>query len=194
MFAFLDDVYVICKPSRVSALLAIVQGALRRHAGVEVNLGKTKVWNAAGAKPLGVDALGAKAWVGEGRAEKRGVIVLGAPIGSPEFVEEWCRQKLLEHRRLLERIPHIEDLQCAWIVLLLCASTRANYTLRNLPPHLAEEFAEGHDDNIWSCLQTLFGFTIQDGRVREVAQLPFREGGLGLRVIAISCAPSTSRR
>ena len=95
---------------------------------------------------------------------------------------------------MLDRIPHLEDLQCAWIVLLLCASTRANYTLRNLPPHLAEEFAEGHDDNIWSCLQTLFGFTIQDGRVREVAQLPFREGGLGLRVIAISCAPSTSRR
>ena len=44
------------------------------------------------------------------------------------------------------------DLQCGWLLLLLCASTRADYALRNLPPDLSEGFAEQHDNNAWGCL------------------------------------------
>ena len=66
--------------------------------------------------------------------DEQGVIVLGSPIGSSEFVGRWIQEKLSEHKPLLERIPAMEDLQCAWLLLLLCGSSRADYTLRNLRP------------------------------------------------------------
>ena len=39
-------------------------------------------------------------------------------------------------RRLLDELPHLPDLQCAWLLLLLlhCASPCANHALRTLPP------------------------------------------------------------
>ena len=153
VFAFLDDIYVICYPERVTEIFDIVQDALRRHADIKVNLRKTKVWNPAGEKPDGVDHLGRLAWVGEGSPTARGVVVLGTPVGSDEFVQEWIRRKVLDHKTLLDRIPAMQDLQCSWIVLLLCASTRANYILRNLPPDLADTFAQEHDNNVWDCLR-----------------------------------------
>ena len=53
VFAFLDDVYIVCEPDRVSTLLELVRGALFRHAHTEVNMGKTRVWNAADMEPGG---------------------------------------------------------------------------------------------------------------------------------------------
>ena len=146
-----------------------------------MNIGKTRVWNAAGDKPEGVEALGAKAWTGELPLSQRGVVVLGTPIGSTEFVNDWIRSKLAEHKVLLDRIPAMQDVQCAWLVLLFCASSRANYVLRNLPPEQAQPFAEEHDTNIWSCLNSILGTDVVDTTAREIATLPFRQGGLGLR-------------
>ena len=43
VFAYLDDVYVLCDPERVAEVFLLVAAALRRHAGVEVNLGKSLI-------------------------------------------------------------------------------------------------------------------------------------------------------
>ena len=63
LFAYLDDVYVVCLPERVTEIFHMVSEALKRHSGIEVNLGKTKVWNEALEKPPRVEELGAKAWL-----------------------------------------------------------------------------------------------------------------------------------
>ena len=42
-------------------------------AGIQVNLGKTKIWNSAGIKPEDLDTVGAEAWTGEGPEEDRGL-------------------------------------------------------------------------------------------------------------------------
>ena len=66
LLAFLDDVYFVCQPERVQVLFAAVSEALAVQAGVQVNHGKTRVWNAAGIAPPGVEHLGdGKAWVGD---------------------------------------------------------------------------------------------------------------------------------
>ena len=72
VFAYLDDVYAVCQPERVHAVANVARVALQEHAGIEVHLGKTRVWNAAGGEPAGVHALqgpgGADLWVGAGAA------------------------------------------------------------------------------------------------------------------------------
>ena len=44
--AFLDDIYVLCQPDRVSAVHSILADSLQRNAGVGLNQGKTRVWTA----------------------------------------------------------------------------------------------------------------------------------------------------
>ena len=43
VFACLDDIYVACDPGRVSEIFGISKSALKLHANVEVNLGKTRL-------------------------------------------------------------------------------------------------------------------------------------------------------
>ena len=43
-----------------------------------------------------------------------GVKVLGSPIGSAEFIVQLCNERTDEERVLLDAIPHVPDLQCAW--------------------------------------------------------------------------------
>ena len=42
---------------------------------------------------------------------------------------------------LLERIPAVQDVQSAWLILLHCAAARANYLLRVERPALVRRFA-----------------------------------------------------
>ena len=48
LFAFLDDVYVICRPSRVQEVFQLLETELRSRASISIHLGKTKLWNASG--------------------------------------------------------------------------------------------------------------------------------------------------
>ena len=53
--AFLDDVYLLCQPSRVKTLFTVLSDALLRHAGIHLHQGKTKTWNSAGVIPDNVE-------------------------------------------------------------------------------------------------------------------------------------------
>ena len=58
MRAFLDDIYLLCPPSRVQHLHKVLTEALSRHAGIQLHQGKTKTWNHAGIVPENVETLG----------------------------------------------------------------------------------------------------------------------------------------
>ena len=133
--AFLGDIYVVSEPERTRTLFDLVAAALREHAGIEVNLGKTRVWNAAGVEPLACRDLAPLAedgssvvWVGdlERSAHRRGVVVLGTPVGSTEFVHTHLAALREDHDRLLARIRQLTDLQSAWLILSFCANPRCN--------------------------------------------------------------------
>ena len=57
LFAFLDDVYVVCSPARVGVIHTLLENALWGHACIQVHAGKTKVWNRAGMRPEACDFL-----------------------------------------------------------------------------------------------------------------------------------------
>ena len=198
LFAFLDDVYAVCSPDRARPIFDALGAALHRHCGVGINMGKTRVWNRGGIEPPGFAGMGTPAqpvWTGGQSlpADRRGLKILGTPLGSPEFVSRHMRELREEHDGLLNALKAMPELQSAWLLLSLCASARANYYLRALPPSLSREFAESHDAAL---LDTLFGLLDQPGAnaedmqwARAVAQLPLRAGGLGLRS-AVRTAPA----
>ena len=114
-------------------------------------MGKTRVWNRAGVEPPGFQGMGTPeqpAWTGslELAPERRGLKILGTPLGSPEFVAAHMRRLQEQHSTLLEALRAMPEMQSAWLLLSLCANARANYYLRALPPSLSREFAESHDD------------------------------------------------
>ena len=189
VFSFLDDTYVVAPPERVHELYEALRAALWRHARIELNGGKTRVWNAAGEEPTGIAELQSRSettiWVGDWSLpqDQQGLVVLGTPLGSDAFVQRQLVLKRAEHDCLLSRIPAIDDLQAAWLILRYCACPRANYLLRVLPPAATSHFAEQHDAAVGRCLATLLGFAdapLPPAAVRA-SHLPLQYGGLGLR-------------
>ncbi|OLP82880.1 hypothetical protein AK812_SmicGene36427 [Symbiodinium microadriaticum] len=134
IFAFLDDTYVVANPDRVRTLYDAFRAALWRHARVELNRGKTRVWNTAGKEPPGIaDVQGdsdAVVWTGDWslRPDKQGLLVLGTPLGNDAFVQRQLELKRAEHDKLLTRIPAVEDLQAAW-----CLSALLGFADAELP-------------------------------------------------------------
>ena len=193
IFAFLDDTYVVAPPDRVRTLYDAFRAALWRQARVELNRGKTRVWNAAGEEPPGIaDVQGdsdAVVWTGDWslRPDLQGLLVLGTPLGSDAFVQSQLELKRAEHDKLLTCIPPVEDLQAAWLLLRFCACPRANYLLRVLPPAATLPFAAAHDGAVDRCLSALLGFAdapLPEASARS-ARLPLQCGGLGLRAASL---------
>ena len=73
-----------------------------------------------------------------------------------------------KHEHLISNILQVQDLQCAWILLLHCASAWANCSLRVVHPKLTDAFAAQHDASM---------------RSRESV---IHQGGMGLRSAALT--------
>ena len=105
LYAFLDDIYVTGPPEHTAGQFAIVREALARHANIQVHLGKTRAWNSAGEEPPGLleellpEDPEHPCWTGNWAipAAQQGVVVLGSPIGSREFLATKLAQRLEEH-------------------------------------------------------------------------------------------------
>ena len=132
LFAFLDDLYVLCDPTRVLDVHAILQQELSRHAGIQIHHGKTKVWNQGGVVPVGVECLEVEARridldaiVWRGNSD-----IHGTPRFRPGSTLKVGRQTQCI---LMDRINFVDDLQSAWLLLVFCTAARANFFLRSDP-------------------------------------------------------------
>ena len=139
LFAFLDDVYVVCSPNRVRAVFDMLARELSEHAGIQLNEGKTRVWNRAGVRPTHMEDLGPEVW------NEEGVKILGTPIGSDRFIEAVTEERLTEGRRLWDALAWVPDLQSAWQILLQCAGPQCHHFLRTVPPDQSARYASRFD-------------------------------------------------
>ena len=199
LLAFHDDIYVVSQPERTVEIHDILREDLWDYSRIQIHAGKTQIWNRGGHIPTNHDTLlraaqvedpEAQIWFGslEAPPEERGIKVLGTPLGTAAFVRSRLQSTVEHHRLLLGRIPAIQDLQSAWLLLLFCASSRATYHLRVCHPEFAAPFARQHDIQVWECLATLLGHTPPQSSW-ELASLPMHMGGLGLRSAArVACA------
>ena len=94
--------------------------------------------------------------------ERQGVSALGTPLGSPQFASKELEKVATNHQVLLDRIPHVQDLQSAWLLLLFCASPRPNNILRMLHPVATREFARQHVLSVKRCLEQILHTTIPE--------------------------------
>ena len=53
LFAYLDDIYVLCKPARIKTLYTLLKDILKGNTGLDLNEGKTRVYNQSGEEPEG---------------------------------------------------------------------------------------------------------------------------------------------
>ncbi|CAK0907245.1 unnamed protein product [Prorocentrum cordatum] len=171
------------------------------HFGIGVNMGKTKVCNAAGAGPPDVRDLGTeqdRVWVGDTAAppHEQGAGFLVTPVGHAAFVCHHMRPLLADHRVLLHRLCQVGDLQTAWLLLSMCANPRANFYWRAMAPKRTRSSSRQPTTSTWKKAVTdLLGAPEDElatrERGREVAQLPLCLGALGLRC-AVRMAPAAS--
>ena len=152
LLAFLDDVYVASVPARIDTVEESLEDKLWRHARISINQGKTQVWTPPDCEHLFFDANGEPSGVWRGDhslpTHEQGITILATPLGHVDFVQGQLDEKIDEHGVLLDRISKVPDLQCAWLLLLLCAASRANYVLRVVNPALSFRVAQMHDAGI----------------------------------------------
>ena len=114
-----------------------------------------------------------------------GVVILGAPVGTEEFVKEHAAKRLEDEEVFLRELIELDDPQCAWQLLSRIALPRGNYWIRTLPPSLSKAYAAQRDDAIWlSALRILRAESLPSAAQasnRRIAELPAKIGGLGLR-------------
>ena len=94
------------------------------------------------------------------------------------FTTIW-RRRAQKHAELHERIPHVEDTQACWLLLLMCAATRAKFWLRIIRPEDTQAFAWRHDPHVWECLRVILGTTTALVSAKVLAHLPLFMEGLG---------------
>ena len=149
LVAFLDDLYAVTEKDRTRKTFDIVTTAVEEHAGIRTNLGKLQLYSTAGGEaPAGFEDFQdkraeneAKIWTSDSpQPQDRGIVVLGSPLGSPEFCEAFAEKRMEKEQALLDWLPKLEDCQVAWPLLFFCAVPRANHILRLLPPSLSYEY------------------------------------------------------
>ena len=192
LYAFLDDVYAVVEPNRVRPVYDLLAHHLHETARIRLNSGKTRIWNKTGHQPPNTEDLGAATWVGDQSLppEQQGITVLGAPIGSAEHIQSHLQQTSAQHTPPLQHLPYLDDLQASWLLLLYTASTRSNYLLRMVPPHLTTQFAQQHDASITACLAQLLETTNFPAAAIARAHLPLTAGGLGLPSAMLHATPA----
>ena len=122
--------------------------------------------------------------------QQQGIEILGTPLGHHNNVQNHLERVADEHHRFMDMLPSVPNLQSSWLLLVHCASARANYLLRTVCPDSVWGFAEAHDRGFWECACTLLNIpSHQDQSTRDTATLPLSLGGLGLRS-AVRTSPS----
>ena len=115
-------------PAMFSVALQPALGAehLLRHAQLHLQTFKTKAWNCAGMLPCGVPALppDSPIWVSDLVFPPilHGLVALGVPVGTPEFIEAHLRAVLARQASLLDTLPALQDSLVAWLLLSYCAA------------------------------------------------------------------------
>ena len=116
VFAYLDDMYAVCRPDRCGAVFAILQQELQSHAEIQLHHGKNAGLESGRGGSFGAlrnsqewpDASSQRRGDRELPFSQQGMRVLGVPIGQPEFVRDYLERKNQEHETLFQRIPWLE--------------------------------------------------------------------------------------
>ena len=104
--AFLDDLHIKTRVPRARAALDSVAGEVARHARVQTNAAKTRVYRATpGPAPADLAVLGPDVRRADKPLAERGLLVLGSALGSAELVAAHGGERARAEEDLLQQLP-----------------------------------------------------------------------------------------
>ena len=145
---------------------------------------KTTVWCPADLSSMPEDPLQR----GLLRVREPGIILLGAPLGTPQFVREELSKKVEKVQEITSLLPGIEDPHTEFVLLRSClALPKLMFSLRTVDTSAHQEPLIEYDRVTREALTRIMGSPLQDQQWSQ-ATLPTSMGGLGLRS-AVEHAP-----
>ena len=114
-----------------------------------------------------------------------GTVVLGTPIGSQEFIDDFILQEILiPLEKLLENIKLLKDSHTEFFLFRNCATfCKIAFLLRTLPPAQGDFLMKGYESRMKDFLKHLVKIQHDLPELAWFqASLQFRLGGLGLKV------------
>ena len=110
---------------------------------------------------------------------EEGIILLGAPVGSEEFVRSSSVTRIEKMEEIAEKLVFLEDAQSEYVLLRSCLSTqKMMFALRTVDPQMCEDLWARVDDVTRQALQRLLGAMPSDMQWKQ-SQLPAVHGGPG---------------
>ncbi|XP_075259889.1 uncharacterized protein LOC142351636 [Convolutriloba macropyga] len=111
-----------------------------------------------------------------------GFEILGAAVGSKEFVASCLKRRVQKNLSMLDNLHHLNDPQCALGILRYCLGTpKLVYSLRtNTPSNEMLEVLKSFDDGQREVLDQIIGSIIDDDAWQQ-SSLPISLSGLGVR-------------
>ena len=171
-----DDGSAVGTEEELKSVVAIVKrdGPQR---GLHLQPDKSTVWSPSPLAPGNKDPL----QCGIKQVEEPGIKLLGAPIGSDEFIAQFVKKKVEKIKIITAQLPSLHQPHLEFVLLRSClALPKIVYILRTTDPskfwHLLRDF----DSTTRESLSRILGGAVSD-RSWEQAKLPISMGGLGLR-------------
>lgn len=106
-------------------------------------------------------------------------MLLGAPIGDVQSVDEVLTVKLFELRRLSDRLSHLNAHDALFLLKNCFTIPKLTYTLRCAPCYTRQLLSE-YDDVMRTALQSVLNISMTDDVWNQVT-LPVVNGGIGIR-------------
>jgi hypothetical protein len=179
---YLDDGTIIGPVSEVFQAFELLQRE-GPALGLHLNVQKNELWwpNRAGSDPFPAEV---------DRVSNEGVKLLGAPIGTREFITEFVKKKLKALEEVCRRLREVDDAQVEFGLFRGCLSyNKINHLLRTCPPDLLRQASSQFDSHFHSIVAEILRVpTLSDEQWCQ-ASLPVRFAGLGVnqtRLIARS--------
>ena len=171
---YLDDGLLVGNVNAVKAALTLLKEHLPWR-GLELNLSKCRLIGPGAAQPDPV-------FDGIPRSSlDEGMVVLGVPVGNPDFMERFVNDVVTKLTNMAARIELLKNNVAKFLLLRACFGVcRINHLLRSLPLRHGQSLAEKASVIVRKALESILGSPTPD-LCFLLACLPVRKGGMGLQ-------------
>ena len=145
--------------------------------GLHLQPDKSTIWSPSPLAPGVEDPLGC----GIKQVEGEGVKLLGAPIGSADFVVQFVQKKVAKIKEITSLLPSLHQPHLEFVLLRSClALPKIVYILRTTDPSLFPHLLQEFDSTSREALSRILGGPISDLSWQQ-AKLPISMGDVGPR-------------
>ena len=118
------------------------------------------------------------------RVEKKGIKLLGAPVGEVQYEEEILEKRLISIQTLLDSLHTLDDPHLEYTLLRSCFSfPKFGYSLRTVDTSSHPSILQKFDSSVMEAMGGILGAPLPPAKQSQ-ASLPVTLGGLGLRSAA----------